>query len=72
MPQQSRAGTEAVTCAGEVGAAWPDKLPDLRRGQCSRSIVKAMNEAPKPSLTPPEWCFRQAQKKVQRGDYDKD
>jgi hypothetical protein len=31
-----------------------------------------MNEARKPSLTPPEWCFRWAQKKIKRGDYDND
>ena len=38
----------------------------------ARKIIKAMNEARKPSLTPPEWCFRLAQKKIKRGDYDKD
>ena len=38
----------------------------------ARKTIKTMNEARKPSLTPPEWCFRQAQKKVKRGDYDKD
>jgi hypothetical protein len=38
----------------------------------ARKIIKAMNEARKPSLTPPEWCFRQAQKKVKRGDYNRD
>lgn len=38
----------------------------------ARKAIKAMNEARKPSLTPPEWCFRQAQKKVKSGDYTKD
>jgi len=38
----------------------------------ARNAIKAMNEARKPSLTPPEWCFRLAQKKVKRGDYDRD
>jgi hypothetical protein len=37
----------------------------------ARRAIKAMNEARKPSLTPPEWCFRRAQKKVGRGDYDR-
>lgn len=38
----------------------------------ARKSIKAMNEARQPSLTPPEWCFRLAQKKVKRGDYAKD
>ena len=38
----------------------------------ARKIIKSMNDARKPSLTPPEWCFRLAQKKIKRGDYDKD
>jgi hypothetical protein len=38
----------------------------------ARKAIKAMNEARKPSLTPPEWCFRQAKRKVKRGDYQKD
>ena len=38
----------------------------------ARKSIKAMNEARKPSLTPPEWCFRRAQKKVKRGNYAKD
>jgi hypothetical protein len=38
----------------------------------ARKVIKALNEARKPSLTPPEWCFRLAQKKVKRGDYDQE
>lgn len=38
----------------------------------ARKIIKTMNEARKPSLTPPEWCFRLAQNKIKRGDYDED
>ncbi len=50
---------------------WSNKpLPEFEAE--ARRAFKSMNEARKPSLTPPEWCFRLAQKKVQSGDYDKD
>ena len=38
----------------------------------ARRAIKAMNDARKPSLTPPEWCFRLSQRKIKRGDYEKD
>jgi hypothetical protein len=38
----------------------------------ARKVIKALNDARKPSLTPPEWCFRLAQAKIKRGDYTKD
>lgn len=50
---------------------WSNK-PFVEFEADARRAIKAMNEARKPSLTPPEWCFRLAQKKVKRGDYDKD
>ncbi len=37
----------------------------------ARRAIKAMNDARKPSLTPPEWCFRLSQRKIKRGDYEK-
>lgn len=33
----------------------------------ARKAIKAMNETRKPSLTPPEWCFRRARKKINGG-----
>lgn len=38
----------------------------------ARKAFTAINEARKLSLTPPEWCFRRAQRKVKGGDYDRD
>lgn len=38
----------------------------------ARQALEKLDSARNPSLTPPEWCFRQAQKKVQSGDYDPD
>ncbi|MCK6447159.1 MAG: hypothetical protein L6Q99_12285 [Planctomycetes bacterium] len=32
--------------------------------------MSAMEEARRQSITPPEWAFKRAQKKVQSGDYD--
>ena len=38
----------------------------------ARKLFKAMNDARKPSLTPPEWCFKIAQRKIKAGHYDHD
>ncbi|MCB1884567.1 MAG: hypothetical protein KDG89_11335 [Geminicoccaceae bacterium] len=38
----------------------------------TRKIIEAMNKARVLSLTPPEWCFRLARKKIKNGDYNKD
>ncbi|HRD74858.1 MAG TPA: hypothetical protein PK264_02800 [Hyphomicrobiaceae bacterium] len=38
----------------------------------ARKLFRAMNDARKPSLTPPEWCFKLAQRKIKTGDYDHD
>jgi hypothetical protein len=35
----------------------------------ARKLFKAMNDARKPSLTPPEWCFRLARRKINAGHY---
>jgi hypothetical protein len=37
-----------------------------------RRAMKRLEQARKPSYTPPEWCFKRAQRKVQSGDYDPD
>jgi hypothetical protein len=38
----------------------------------AQKLLKAMNEARRPSLTPPEWCFRLAQRKIKAGHYTHD
>jgi hypothetical protein len=38
----------------------------------ARKLFKAMNDARKPSFTPPEWCFRLARRKIQAGHYTHD
>jgi hypothetical protein len=38
----------------------------------ARSAFDDLDKARMDSLTPPEWCFKRAQKKVQTGDYDAD
>lgn len=50
---------------------WSNK-PFAEFESDTRKIFRAMNEARKPSLTPPEWAFRCAQRKIKRGDYAKD
>ena len=35
----------------------------------ARKMFKAMNDARKPSLTPPEFCFKIAQRKIKGGHY---
>lgn len=50
---------------------WSKKpFPEFEKE--ARKTITAMDDARKPSLTPPEWSFKCAQKKVKRGDYDKD
>lgn len=38
----------------------------------ARKLFKAKNDARKPSLTPPDFCFKLAQKKIKAGHYDHD
>ncbi len=38
----------------------------------ARAALTQLDDARRDSLTPPEWCFKRAQKKVQTGDYDPD
>jgi hypothetical protein len=35
-------------------------------------LMKRLEKARRPSYTPPEWCFKLAQRKVKSGDYDPD
>ena len=35
-------------------------------------VMKRLEAARKPSYTAPEWCFREAQRKIKGGDYDFD
>lgn len=54
-----------------LAKVWSNKpFPEFEAE--ARRAIKAMNDARKPSLTPPEWCFRRAQQKIKRGDYEKD
>lgn len=36
----------------------------------AKKLFRAMSEARKPSLTPPEFCFKVAQRKIKKGHYD--
>ncbi|WP_025030862.1 hypothetical protein [Nitratireductor aquibiodomus] len=36
----------------------------------ARAALAALDKARECALTPPEWCFKAAQRKVQSGDYD--
>lgn len=36
------------------------------------ALMQRLEEARRPSLTPPEWFFKRAQKKIKTGDYDFD
>lgn len=38
----------------------------------ARAALAQLDEARNGSLTPPEWCFKAAQRKVKGGDYDPD
>lgn len=38
----------------------------------AKSALSQLDEARMGSLTPPEWCFKSAQRKVKSGDYDPD
>lgn len=35
----------------------------------TRKLFKAMNDARKPSMTPPDWCFQLARQKIKAGHY---
>lgn len=58
----------ALRRAAEV---W-SKKPFREFEKEARAALLQLDEARKGSLTPPEWCFRAAQRKVKSGDYDPD
>ena len=37
-----------------------------------KSLIERLEQARAASFTPPEWCFKRAQKKIKTGDYDFD
>jgi hypothetical protein len=50
---------------------WLNKPADEFEKE-ARKLFKGMNEVRKPSLTPPEWCFRLASRKIKAGHYEHD
>lgn len=50
---------------------WSNKAYAEFEKEAKRAFSE-LNGARKLSLTPPEWCFKAAQKKIQSGDYDPD
>ena len=50
---------------------WSNK-PSVEFEQEARNALTSLDNARASSMTPPEWCFRAAQKKVKSGDYDPD
>jgi hypothetical protein len=70
----TRAAGQFKNLQGEfrrLAAVWSRKeLPEFEQ-QARRAFV-AMNEARKPSLTPPEICFRLARRKIKKGHYAPD
>ncbi len=56
---------------GRAGRIWSEGSPELFEKE-ARSAFEDLDKARLVSLTPPEWCFKRAQKKVQSGDYDPD
>lgn len=50
---------------------WSNKPYDEFEKE-AKSALSQLDEARKGSLTPPEWCFKAAQRKVKSGDYDPD
>lgn len=50
---------------------WSHK-PSTEFEEEARKALADLDKVRAASLTPPEWCFRAAQKKVKSGDYDPD
>ncbi len=70
----SEAAAKFKNLQGEFRRArlvWSNKPPGDFEDE-ARKLFKAMNDARKPSLTPPDFCFRLAQKKIKCGHYDHD
>lgn len=56
---------------GRAGRVWSEASSEVFESE-SRSAFEDLDKARLQSLTPPEWCFKRAQKKIQTGDYDPD
>lgn len=56
---------------GRAGRVWSEGAVELFEEE-ARAAFADLDEARLVSLTPPEWCFKRAQKKIQTGDYDPD
>lgn len=56
---------------GRAGRVWSEASSEVFESE-ARSAFEDLDEARLQSLTPPEWCFKKAQKKIQTGDYDPD
>ena len=54
-----------------LACVWSSKEPAAFESE-ARKTFAAMNEARKPSLTPPEICFRLARRKIKKGHYTPD
>lgn len=76
---------ETIDAYTEAAARFKNVEGDLRRAadiwshkpwaefeQDARSALAALDKARECALTPPEWCFKAAQRKVKSGDYDPD
>jgi len=70
----SEAGAKFKNLQGEFRRArlvWSNKsLPDFEDE--ARKLFKAMNDTRKPSLTPPDICFKLARRKIKAGHYNYD
>lgn len=62
---------KAESDLGRAARVWSHKEYQEFESEARRAFGD-LETARKPSLTPPEWCFRAAQKKIQSGDYDPD
>lgn len=56
---------------GRAGRVWSEKSEEEFEKE-AREAFADLDKARLASLTPPDWCFRAAQKKVQNGNYDPD
>jgi hypothetical protein len=62
---------KAESDLGRAARVWSHKEYEEFESEARRAFSD-LEKARECSLTPPEWCFRSAQKKVQSGDYDPD
>ncbi len=54
-----------------LAKVWSNKSLTVFEAE-ARNVVARADEARSASLTPPEWCFQAARKKIQGGDYKPD